>query len=106
MDPPFTVISKLDSNVLIGLWVTTLLIFIYLLAHLFNNYLIVNVQEVVGSNPGPAEKTICHAPLIWIKSMKAKIVEKITWHCCMCCNNPGNGRKKFKDSWVIKFKKK
>jgi hypothetical protein len=38
--------------------------------------------------------------------MKAKIVEKITWHCCMCCNNPGNGRKKFKDSWVIKLKKK
>ncbi len=76
MDLLFTVISKLDSNVLIGLWVTTLFIFIYLLANLLNNYLRVNIQEVVGSNPGPAVNTICHAPLIWIKSMKAKIVEK------------------------------
>jgi hypothetical protein len=36
----------------------------------------VHVQEVVSSNPGPAAETIYHAPLIWIKSMKAKIVEK------------------------------
>jgi hypothetical protein len=35
-----------------------------------------HVQEVVSSNPGPAVETIYHAPLIWIKSMKAKIVEK------------------------------
>ncbi len=35
-----------------------------------------HVQEVVSSNPGPAIETIYHAPLIWIKSMKAKIVEK------------------------------
>ncbi len=36
----------------------------------------IHVQEVVSSNPGPAVETIYHAPLIWIKSMKAKIVEK------------------------------
>ncbi len=35
-----------------------------------------HVQEVVNSNPGPAVETIYHALLIWIKSMKAKIVEK------------------------------
>jgi hypothetical protein len=35
-----------------------------------------HIQEVVSSNPGPTVETICHAPLIWIKSMKAKIVEK------------------------------
>ncbi len=35
-----------------------------------------HVQEVVSSNPGPAVETIFHAPLIWIKSMKAKIVVK------------------------------
>jgi hypothetical protein len=33
--------------------------------------------------------------------MKAKIVEKITWHCCMCCN-PAKGRVEFEDSWLIK----
>jgi hypothetical protein len=27
---------------------------------------------------GPAVETIYHAPLIWIKGMKAKIVEKVT----------------------------
>jgi hypothetical protein len=37
----------------------------------------IHVQEVVSSNPGPAAETIYHAPLIWIKSMKAKIVEKL-----------------------------
>ncbi len=31
----------------------------------------IHVQEVVSSNPGPAVETIYHAPLIWIKSMKA-----------------------------------
>jgi hypothetical protein len=31
---------------------------------------------VVSSNPGPAVEIIYHAPLIWMKSMKAKIVEK------------------------------
>jgi hypothetical protein len=36
----------------------------------------IHVQEIVSSNPGPAVETIYHAPLIWIKSMKAKIVEK------------------------------
>jgi hypothetical protein len=36
----------------------------------------IHVQEVVSSNPGSAVETIYHAPLIWIKSMKAKIVEK------------------------------
>jgi hypothetical protein len=36
----------------------------------------IHVQDVVGSNPGPAVETIYHEPLIWIKSMKAKIVEK------------------------------
>ncbi len=35
-----------------------------------------HVQEVVGLNPGPAVETIYHAQLIWIKSMKAKTVEK------------------------------
>ena len=35
-----------------------------------------HVQEVVSSNLGSDEETIYHAPLIWIKSMKAKIVEK------------------------------
>ena len=35
-----------------------------------------HVQKVVSSNPDPAVETIYHAPLIWIKSMKAKIVEK------------------------------
>jgi hypothetical protein len=49
-----------------------------------------HVQKVVSSNPGPAVETIYHAPLIWIKSMKAKIVEKVTWHCCVCCN-PAKG---------------
>jgi len=92
MDLLFTVISKLDSNVLIGLWVTKLFIIIWLLTNLLNNYLRVDVQEVVGSNPSPAVKTICHAPLIWIKSMKAKIVEMIIWHYCRGCNNPANGR--------------
>ncbi len=36
----------------------------------------IHVQEVVSSNPVPAVETIYHAPLIWIKSMKANIVEK------------------------------
>jgi hypothetical protein len=36
-----------------------------------------HVQEVVSSNPGSAAGTIYHAPLIWIKSMRAKIVEKL-----------------------------
>jgi hypothetical protein len=36
----------------------------------------IHVQEIVSSNPGPTVETIYHAPLIWIKSMKAKIVEK------------------------------
>ncbi len=36
----------------------------------------IHVQEVVNLNPGPAVETIHHAPLIWIKSMEAKIVEK------------------------------
>ena len=36
----------------------------------------IHVQEVVSSNPSPAVETIYHAPLICIKSMKAKIVEK------------------------------
>ncbi len=58
------------------------------------------VQEVVSSNPGPAVETIYHAPLNWIKSMKAKIVKKVTWHCCMCCNP--KGRVEFEDSWRIK----
>ena len=35
-----------------------------------------HVQEVMSSNPGPAVETIYHAPLSWIKSMTAKIVEK------------------------------
>jgi hypothetical protein len=35
-----------------------------------------HVQEVVGSNPGPAVEIINHPPLIWIKRMKAKIVDK------------------------------
>ena len=61
----------------------------------------IHVQEVVSLNPGPAIETIYHAPLIWIKSMKAKIVEKVTWHCCMCCN-PAKGRVEFEDSWLIK----
>ena len=61
----------------------------------------IHIQEVMGSNPGPAVETIYHAPLIWIKSMKAKIVEKITWHCCMCCN-PAKGRVEFEDNWLIK----
>jgi hypothetical protein len=61
----------------------------------------INVQEVVGSNPGPAVETIYHPPLIWIKSMKAKNVEKVTWHCCMCCN-PAKGRVEFEDGWLIK----
>ncbi len=33
-------------------------------------------EEVMGSNPGPAVEIIYRAPLIWIKRMKAKIVEK------------------------------
>jgi hypothetical protein len=33
--------------------------------------------------------------------MKAKIVEKIIWHCCMCCN-PAKGRVEFEDGWLIK----
>ncbi len=36
----------------------------------------VKTQEVVGSNPGPAEETIYHVTSIWIERMKAKIVEK------------------------------
>ncbi len=31
----------------------------------------IHVQEVVSSIPGPAVETIYHAPLNWIKSMKA-----------------------------------
>jgi hypothetical protein len=31
----------------------------------------IHIQEVVRSNPGPAVETIDHTPLIWIKSMKA-----------------------------------
>jgi hypothetical protein len=61
----------------------------------------IHVQEVMSSNPGPAVETIYHAPLIWIKSMKAKIVEKVTWHCSMCCN-PAKGRVEFVDGWLIK----
>jgi hypothetical protein len=60
-----------------------------------------HVQEVVSSNPGSAAETIYHAPLIWIKSMRAKIVEKVTWHCCKCCN-PAKGRVEFEDGWLIK----
>ncbi len=33
-------------------------------------------EEVVSSNPGPAVETILSSLLIWIKGMKAKIVEK------------------------------
>jgi hypothetical protein len=33
--------------------------------------------------------------------MKAKIVENLTWHCCMCCN-PANGRVEFEDVWLKK----
>jgi hypothetical protein len=55
----------------------------------------------MGSNPGPAVETIDHAPFIWIKSMKAKIVVKITWLCCMCCN-PAKGRVEFEHCWLIK----
>jgi len=33
------------------------------------------VREVMGWNPSPALDTIYHVALIWIKSMKAKIVE-------------------------------
>ncbi len=36
----------------------------------------IRVQEVVSLNPGPAVETIYYAPLNWIKSMTAKIVEK------------------------------
>jgi hypothetical protein len=61
----------------------------------------IHVQEVMSSNPSSAVETIYHAPLIWIKSMKAKIVEKVTWHCCMCCN-PAKGRVEFEDGWLIK----
>jgi len=28
-------------------------------------------------------------------------VEKITWHCCMCCNS-AKGRVEFEDGWLIK----
>jgi len=35
------------------------------------------------------------------KAWKAKIVEKITWHCCMCCN-PAKRRVEFEDNWLIK----
>ncbi len=31
-----------------------------------------HVQKVAGLNPGPAVEIIYHAPLIWIKRMKAK----------------------------------
>jgi hypothetical protein len=65
----------------------------------------IHVQEVVNSNPGPAVEAIYHAPLIWIKSMKAKFVEKVTWHCCMCCN-PAKGRVEFEDGKKKKKKKK
>ncbi len=61
-----------------------------------------HVQEVVSSNPDPTVQTINHAPLIWIKSMKAEIVEKVTWHCCMCCNPAKKGRVEFEDGWLIK----
>jgi hypothetical protein len=34
--------------------------------------------------------------------MKAKIVENVTWHCCMCCD-PAKGRRvEFADGWLIK----
>jgi hypothetical protein len=39
-----------------------------------------HIQEMVGSNPGPTVETIYHVPLMWIRNMKAKIVEKETWH--------------------------
>jgi hypothetical protein len=58
----------------------------------------IHIQEVVGSNPGPAVETIYHSPLIWIKSMNCG---KVTWHCCMCCN-PAKGRVEFEDGWLIK----
>jgi hypothetical protein len=35
-----------------------------------------HVLEFMGLNPGPTLETIYREPLIWIKSMKAKIVEK------------------------------
>jgi hypothetical protein len=60
-----------------------------------------HVREVMGSNPSSAVETIYHAPLIWIKSLKAKIVEKITWHSCVCCN-PAKGRVEFEDGWLLK----
>jgi hypothetical protein len=47
-----------------------------------------HVQEVLGSNTSSAVETIYHAPFIWIKSMKAKIVAK--------------GRVEFEDGWLIK----
>jgi hypothetical protein len=31
----------------------------------------------------------------------AKIMWKITWPCCMCCN-PEKGRVDFEDGWLIK----
>ncbi len=61
----------------------------------------IHVQEVVGSNPGPAVETIYHAPLIWIRSIKVQNYGKITWHCCMWCN-PANGRVEFEDGRLIK----
>jgi hypothetical protein len=33
--------------------------------------------------------------------MKAKTVEKVTWHCCMYCN-PANWRVEFEEGWPIK----
>jgi hypothetical protein len=61
----------------------------------------IHVQEVISSNPGPAVETIYHAPVIWIKSMKAKNCGKVTCHCCKCCN-PAKGRVEFEDVWLIK----
>jgi hypothetical protein len=60
-----------------------------------------HVQEDVGLNPSPAVETIYHAPLLWIKSIKNKIVEKITWHCCMYCNS-AKGRVEFENGWLTK----
>ena len=60
-----------------------------------------HVQEIIGSNPDPAVETIHHAPLIWIKIIKAKNCGKVTWHCCKCYN-PAKGRVEFEDGWLIK----
>jgi hypothetical protein len=49
----------------------------------------------------PTEETIFLHLIHLDQKPGAKIMWKLTWHCCICCN-PAKGRVEFEDGWLIK----